>query len=159
MLKVSTAIFKPLHTDGHHKLDRWRAHGGIDGFSRLIVYLKCSVNNKGSTVYENFTNAISEYGLPSRVRSDYGMENYMVACHMLRYHGLNHGSAIPGSSTHNQRMERLWCDLHQSVTKMYYQLFYFLEHHGLLDPLNEVHLGIFPHLPSPMYNCNAGNLV
>ena len=154
ILKVSTAIFKPLHTDGHHKLVRWRfiTHGGIDGFSRLIVYLKCSVNNKASTVYENFTNAISEYGLPSRVRSDYGMENYMVARHMLRYHGLNHGSAITGSSTHSQRMERLWCDLHQSVTKMYYQLFYFLEHHGLLDPLNEVHLYSLHYVYLPRIN-------
>ena len=87
------------------------------------------MNNKASTVYENFTNAISEYNLPSHVRSDYGMENYMVARHMLRYHGLNRVSAITGSSMHNQRI-----DLHQSVTKMYYQLFYFLEHHGLLDP-------------------------
>lgn len=32
------------HIDGHHKLIRWRfvTHGGIDGFSRTIVYLRCS---------------------------------------------------------------------------------------------------------------------
>lgn len=82
ILKVTT-MFKSLHAD--HKLIRWRfiTHGGIDGYSRLIVYLKCGGNNEGRTVYENFTNAVSEYGLPSRVRSDYGMENYMVARHML----------------------------------------------------------------------------
>ena len=73
------------------------------------------MNNKANTVYDNFTNAISEYGLPSHVRSDYGMENYMVACHLLQHRGLNHGSAITGSSMHNQRIERLWCDLNQSV--------------------------------------------
>ena len=116
------------------------------------VYLKCSVNNKASTVFENFTNAISEYSLPSCVRSDYGMENYMVVCHMLWYLGLNHGSAITGCSTHNQRIERLWRDLHQSVTKMYYQLFYFLEHHGLLDPLNEVHLYSLHYVYLPCIN-------
>ena len=30
------------HIDGHHSLIRWRLliHGGVDGFSRMIVYLK-----------------------------------------------------------------------------------------------------------------------
>ena len=34
------------HIDGHHKLIRWRSitHGGIDGFSRTIVYLRSSVD-------------------------------------------------------------------------------------------------------------------
>ena len=44
---------------------------------------------------------------------------------------------ITGASTHNQRIERLWVDMHRSVTRMYYDLFYFLEQHGLLDPLNQ----------------------
>ena len=57
-----------------------------------------------------------------------------------------------GSSTHNQRIERLWRDLHQSVTKMYYQLFYFFEHHGLLDPLNEVHLYSLHYVYLPCIN-------
>ncbi|XP_064391074.1 uncharacterized protein LOC135338911 [Halichondria panicea] len=36
------------HLDGHHKLIRWRlvTHGGIDGYSRLIVYLHCSSNTR-----------------------------------------------------------------------------------------------------------------
>ncbi|KAF7653786.1 hypothetical protein LDENG_00078580 [Lucifuga dentata] len=35
------------HIDGNHKLIRWRIviHGGIDGFSHLIVYLNASTNN------------------------------------------------------------------------------------------------------------------
>lgn len=35
------------HIDGHHSLVRWRliVHGGIDGFSRVVVYLSCSTNN------------------------------------------------------------------------------------------------------------------
>ena len=39
------------HLDGNHKLIRWRLviHGGIDWFSRLVVLLKCSANNKAKT--------------------------------------------------------------------------------------------------------------
>ncbi|XP_033120218.1 uncharacterized protein LOC117119501, partial [Anneissia japonica] len=39
------------HIDGNHKLIRWGfiIHGGVDGFSRLPVYMKCSTNNKAIT--------------------------------------------------------------------------------------------------------------
>ena len=40
------------HVDGHHKYIRWKIviHGGIDGFSREIVYLKAAANNRSETV-------------------------------------------------------------------------------------------------------------
>ncbi|XP_072554131.1 uncharacterized protein [Paramormyrops kingsleyae] len=40
------------HIDGNHKLIRWRivVHAGIDGFSRLITYLKVSTNNPGHDI-------------------------------------------------------------------------------------------------------------
>ena len=47
--------------------------GGIDGFSRLIVFLNFSTNNR---MFSLFRDAIQQYGLPSRVRSDRGSENY-----------------------------------------------------------------------------------
>ena len=61
------AVF--FSTDGHHKLVRWRivTHAGIDGFSRMIVYLRSSGNYKASTVYQLFLKAVACYGLPSRV--------------------------------------------------------------------------------------------
>ena len=59
---------------------------------------------------------------------------------------------ITGCSTHNQRIERLWRDLHASVTKLYYRLFYFLEHHGLLDPLNDMHLFALHYIYLPRIN-------
>ena len=128
--------------DSHHKLIRWRfvSHAAIDGYCRLILYLHCSTNNKASTVYELFLKAIQRYHLPSRVRSDQGLENVTVAKHMIERRGAERHSMITGSSTHNQRIERLWRDMHKCVTLLYYRLFYFMEHQGLLNPLSEYHL-------------------
>ena len=54
------------------KLIRWRivVHGGIDVFSRLVVFLGCATNNTAATVLRRFHTAVQKYGLPSRVRSD-----------------------------------------------------------------------------------------
>ena len=60
-------------------------HGGIDGFSRCIVFLKCSTNNKLATVTAHFLEAVEQFGLPSRVRSDFGTENVDVAEYMLNH--------------------------------------------------------------------------
>ncbi len=116
--------------DGHHKLVRWGfvTHAGIDGYSRMIVYMKCSTNNTAVTVYDLFLEAVQRFGLPSRVRSDYGGENTKVAQHMLVHRGLDRSSMLTGSSTHNQRIERLWRDLHQALTQLFYRLFYHMEH-------------------------------
>ena len=108
-------------------------HAGIDGYSRLIVYMKCSTNNRAATVLDEFLKGVQRFGLPSRVRSDYGRENVLVARYMLSNRGEGRNSMITGNSTHNQRIERLWRDLHSCVTKLFYRLFYFLESHGLLD--------------------------
>ena len=60
------------HIDGNMSLVRWGfvVHGAIDGYSRLIVYLGCSLNNEANTVLKLFAQAGEMYGYPSRVRSD-----------------------------------------------------------------------------------------
>ena len=101
------------------------------------MFLRCSTNNRSLTVYSLFIEAIQKYHLPSRVRTDQGRENILIAHHMIEHRGAERRSIITGSSVHNQRIERLWRDLHQGVTLLYYRLFYYLEECGILDPINE----------------------
>ena len=127
------------HIDGTHKLIRWRLviHGAIDGFSHSVVYLKCSNNNRAATVLTSFQQAVQTFGVPLRIRSDHGGENIGVWDYMLHQHN-NPLSVITGSSTHNERVERLWRDVNCCVTTPFADTFYELEALGLLDPLNEV---------------------
>ena len=53
-------------------------------FSRMIVFLRCSTNNRASTVFDAFQSAVEKFGLPSRVRSDKGKENTDVAWFITR---------------------------------------------------------------------------
>lgn len=141
-------------TDGHHKLIRWRlvTHCAIDGYSRLVLFIQCSNNNRSSTVYNLFLRAVGQYGLPSRIRCDQGKENSKVAQHMFRHRGIERNSVLAGSSVHNQRIERLWRDSHRCATSIYYRLFYYLEERGLLDPINEQHLFVLHYIFLPRIN-------
>ena len=77
----------------------------------MVVYLGCSTNNRSSIVFSLFVEAVRRYGLPYRVRSDHGLENYKVAQYMLEHHGAER-RGITGNSVHNQRVECFWRDLH-----------------------------------------------
>ena len=142
------------HIDTNHKLVRWHlvVIGGIDGFSRLPVMLSCMDNNQAETILKCFLDAVDEFGLPSRIRTDKGMENVDIAEYMISRRGINRGSAIVGKSTHNQRIERLWRDVFEGVLGLFYRLFYSMEDEGLLDPLNEIHLAALHYIYLPLIN-------
>lgn len=114
-------------------------HGCIDGFSRLILYVKCETSIQALPVVEFFASAVQNYGFPSRVRSDHGYENHFVAILMNAVRGLNRGSHITGKSVHNQRIERLWVDVFKEVCDSVYRELYSLENENLLNLENEVH--------------------
>ena len=76
----------------------------------------------------------------------------LVAHHMIHHRGSERRSVLVGSSVHNQRIERLWRDMHRCVTSLFYRLFYFLEHHGHLDPINNIHLYALHYVYLPRIN-------
>ena len=57
--------------------------------------------------------------------------------YMLKTHNNDVRCVITGSSTHNERIERLWRDVHRSITH-FANLFRTLESDRTLDTLNEV---------------------
>ena len=127
------------HIDGNHKLIKWRLviHGGIDGYSRTVVFLDCSDNNRATTVLRCFTKAIDNYGLPTKIRTDLGGENIEVWRYLIEQHA-NDSAVITGSSTHNEQIERLWRDVYRCVGILYADTFRQLEEEGKLDALNEI---------------------
>lgn len=86
------------HMDGNEKLRPWGfyVHGCIDGYSRRIIYLKCSTNKRAYTVTSFFQSAVKEYGWPSRMRGDFGTENNGVEKEMIKKHGILHRAYLRG---------------------------------------------------------------
>ena len=62
-----------------------------------------------------FVGGMNSYGLPSRVRSDFGMERFKVAEFMLEQRGCDRGSITTGSSVHNCRVEKAHRDIYSGV--------------------------------------------
>ena len=135
------------HIDGHHSLIRWKfaIHGCVDGFSRRVMYLLCADNNRSETVATLFQSAAEKFGWPSRVRGDHEGENATVASMMVQVRGDGGGSFIAGSSTRNQRIERLWREV-LGVSFSCFIVFYALEESGCLDLENDKHVFVLHYI-------------
>jgi hypothetical protein len=108
-------------------------HGGVDGFSRIPVFLKCCDNNKAESVLAVFKEAVSTYGLPRMVRTDRGGENVLMCDYMLQHPERGPGHFITGRSVHNQRIERMWGDVYPGVVQPVSVQLHQLEEDGVLD--------------------------
>ena len=60
------------HIDGYHKLIRWHIviHGCIDGYSRMITFLRASTNNRADTVLTSVPRG--NYRIWSSIKSEDG---------------------------------------------------------------------------------------
>ncbi|KAJ7388360.1 hypothetical protein OS493_038202 [Desmophyllum pertusum] len=142
------------HIDSGHKLIRYKliTHVCIDGKSRLLIYASCCNNNKADTVLSLFQNGVEQWGLPSRVRCDYGIENFYVGQYMIEHRGEGRGSIITGSSVHNSRVERAHRDIYSGVLAFYARIFEAMEDESILDILDDVHLYSLHHVYLPRIN-------
>ena len=97
--------------------------GAVNGFSQLPVSLKCVSNNKSETLLSCFMKGLQTYGVRSgsdRIRV--ANENELITNFIFENQGPERGSLICGKSTHNQRIERLWRDVSNRVTRIYHEL-------------------------------------
>ncbi|XP_041832737.1 uncharacterized protein LOC121634267 [Melanotaenia boesemani] len=145
VVRRSYSVRGPLslvHIDTNHKLIRYNivVFGGVDGYSRKILYLDAANNNRAKTAFTYFLRSVQLHGLPSRVRADQGVENVDIAQFMFATRGTGRASFISGKSVHNQRVERLWRDVWVAVTSKYHDILHSLEEDGLLDISDTVHL-------------------
>ncbi|XP_059381628.1 uncharacterized protein LOC132116778 [Carassius carassius] len=58
-----------VHIDTNHKLIRYSMviFGGVDGYSRKIMYLRIADNNRSETTLRFFKEAVEEFGFPLRI--------------------------------------------------------------------------------------------
>ena len=142
------------HIDSGHKLIRYKliTHVCIDGKTRLLIYVCCCNNNKADTVLSLFQKGVDQWGLPSRVRCDYGMENFYVGQYMIEHRGESRGSIITGSSVHNSRVERVHRDIYSGVLAFYARIFEAMEDEGILNILDDAHLYSLHYVYIPRIN-------
>ncbi|XP_064389966.1 uncharacterized protein LOC135337880 [Halichondria panicea] len=131
------------HIDGNDKLKPFgfHIHGGIDGYSRKILWLEVASTNKDSFVIGGYYLKAVELceGCPTLVRADMGTENAKVA-HLqpfLRRHDTDSFAGCDsfryGKSVHNQRIEAMWSVLRKWCLDWWIDFFKRLREEGHYD--------------------------
>ncbi|XP_052211890.1 uncharacterized protein LOC127830976 [Dreissena polymorpha] len=140
------------HLDTHHSLIRWGivVHGGIDGHSRLVSFLRAATCNTSKAAASFFLQSVKAYGFPSRVRVDNGTEYGDIGRLMISVNGDGRGSFLTGPSVHNQRIERLWRDVFTKVLDTFYKLFHYMEERQLLNVNDKTHRWVLQYVFVPI---------
>ena len=138
------------HIDGYDKLKPYgfSVHGGIDGFSRRLLWLEVgSTNNNPEVITKFYLDAAKQVGgLPRKVRSDDGTENSMVeAVHTFLRSSHSDEDAglacfLTGRSTANQRIEAYWSHLVKDGPGWWINFFKDLRDFGLFNDADPVHV-------------------
>jgi hypothetical protein len=97
---------------------------GIDGYSRRIIWLQCAYSNHSPGIVAGyFMDAVQlAGGHPSKVRTDCGTENVLLAAIQAFAVGSN-TAHIYGTSPGNQRIEGWWSFLRRSRSQWWIELF------------------------------------
>ena len=104
--------------------------GGTRGAS-FAIHMNCAACNSAALTLNCFVRGMSHFGIPSRTRSDAGLENVLVCRLMICLQGMGRRSHIVGRSVHNQRIERLWRGVFTFVLSRFYAVFYCMEDAGM----------------------------
>ncbi|CAG2247999.1 unnamed protein product [Mytilus edulis] len=139
-----------IHVDGYDKLKPFgiSVHGGIDGFSRKILWLKATSSNKNPRIVAgHFLEYLkTSKRVPRVVRMDAGTENVIVERIQIALRSFHadsmagHRSVSIGRSTANQKIEMLWSFLMRNFTTFWRNLFKDMVDEGILNNADPVHL-------------------
>jgi len=107
----------------------------IDGFSRKIIWLRASYSNhQPGVVASYYLDAVSQAGgYPSRVRTDCGTENGIVAAIQSLVTGSASGH-VYGTSPGNQRIEAWWSFFRRNRSQWWIDVFENIVEFGAFHP-------------------------
>ena len=138
------------HVDGYDKLKKYgfAKHGGIDGYSRRLMWLHVGVtNNHPQVTALYFARTVSQLKIvPCLLRCDRGTENVHLEKMQKfwrrngtdMFAGVN--SFLYGRSTANQRIEAFWAVLRRQCTNFWMNMFSDMVQVGLFDVSDKVHI-------------------
>ncbi|XP_016842846.1 uncharacterized protein LOC107981423 [Nasonia vitripennis] len=148
------------HIDGYDKLKPFgfAIHGGIDGFSRKILWLEvASSNNNPDIISYYYLKTVQKFDLlPTLVRSDKGTENCIVESlqQALRYDHEDSlsgaDSFIKGRSTSNQRIEAYWSQMRREGVNFWINFFKDLRDTNLLNDSDVIEIEFLRYCFGPL---------
>ena len=122
------------HIDGYDKLKPFGfcIHGGIDGYSRRLMWLEVGPsNNNPGIIAHYYIECVEQMGGTARIiRADCGTENVRVAG-LQRFFNNDNDSFLYGKSCSNQRIEAFWGMLRKSCIDWWMCYFKDLRDSGL----------------------------